>query len=174
MHCTHVALSHRWQPQDREWVSIYVDFQIVLFTLFSGEIKYKESVWIYIVHFSSVTQSCPTLCNPMNCSIPGLPVHHQHLEFTQTHGPLSHWCHPAFSSSVIPFSSCPQSLPASGRLKLLIVLELKFYDDKYLWTLGLFHGQTLPFLFPQILTNYFPISLFLCLLIFLFFFFFHL
>ena len=121
--------------------------------------------------FSSVAQSSPTLCNPMNCSIPGLPVHHQHLEFTQTHGPLSQWCHPAFSSSVIPFSSCPQSLPASGRLKLLIVLELKFYDDKYLWTLGLFHGQTLPFLFPQILTNYFPISLFLCLLIFLFFFF---
>ena len=35
--------------------------------------------------FSSVTQSCPTLCNPMNRSIPGLPVHHQLLEFTQTH-----------------------------------------------------------------------------------------
>ena len=37
------------------------------------------------VQFSSVTQSCPTLCNPMNCSTPGLPVHHQLLEFTQTH-----------------------------------------------------------------------------------------
>ena len=35
--------------------------------------------------FSSVTQSCPTLCDPMNCSTPGLPVHHQLLEFTQTH-----------------------------------------------------------------------------------------
>ena len=34
---------------------------------------------------SSVTQSCPTLCDPMNCSTPGLPVHHQLLEFTQTH-----------------------------------------------------------------------------------------
>jgi len=34
---------------------------------------------------SSVAQSCPTLCNPMNCSTPGLPVHHQLLEFTQTH-----------------------------------------------------------------------------------------
>ena len=33
--------------------------------------------------FSSVAQLCPTLCNPMNCSIPGLPVHHQLLEFTQ-------------------------------------------------------------------------------------------
>ena len=37
------------------------------------------------VQFSSVAQSCPTLCDPMNCSIPGLPVHHQLPEFTQTH-----------------------------------------------------------------------------------------
>ena len=35
------------------------------------------------VQFSSVTQSCPTLCNPMNRSTPGLPIHHQILEFTQ-------------------------------------------------------------------------------------------
>ena len=37
------------------------------------------------VQFSSVTQLCPTLYNPMNCSTPGLPVHHQLPEFTQTH-----------------------------------------------------------------------------------------
>ena len=37
------------------------------------------------VQFSSVTQSCPTLGDPMNCSTPGLPVHHQLPEFTQTH-----------------------------------------------------------------------------------------
>ena len=37
------------------------------------------------VQFSSVTQSCSTLCDPMNHSMPGLPVHHQLLEFTQTH-----------------------------------------------------------------------------------------
>ena len=36
--------------------------------------------------FSSVTQSCPTLCDPMDCSTPGLPGHHQLPEFTQTHG----------------------------------------------------------------------------------------
>ena len=35
--------------------------------------------------FSSVTQSCPTVCNPMDCSTPGLPVQHQLLEFTQIH-----------------------------------------------------------------------------------------
>ena len=37
------------------------------------------------VQFSSVAQSCPTLCDPLNGSTPGLPVHHQHPEFTQTH-----------------------------------------------------------------------------------------
>ena len=37
------------------------------------------------VQFSSVTQSYLTLCDPVNCSIPGLPVHHQLPEFTQTH-----------------------------------------------------------------------------------------
>ena len=37
------------------------------------------------VQFSSVAQSCPTLCDPMNCSTPGLPVHHQLPESTQTH-----------------------------------------------------------------------------------------
>ena len=40
------------------------------------------------VQFSSLAQSCPTLCDPMNCSRPGLPVHHQLPEFTQTH---VHW-----------------------------------------------------------------------------------
>ena len=40
---------------------------------------------IAMTRFSSVTQSCPTLCDPMNCSTPGLPVHHQLLEFTLTH-----------------------------------------------------------------------------------------
>ena len=43
------------------------------------------SIPVYSVQFSSVAQSCPTLCDPMNCSTPGLPVHHQLLEFTQTH-----------------------------------------------------------------------------------------
>ena len=43
-----------------------------------------SSAWQH-VQFSSVAQSCPTLCDPMNCSAPGLPVHHQLPEFTQTH-----------------------------------------------------------------------------------------
>ena len=64
--------------------------------------------------FSSVAQSCPTLCDPLNCSTPGLPVHHQLPEFTQTHvHRVGDAIQPSISSSVVPFSSCPQSLPAS-------------------------------------------------------------
>ena len=53
--------------------------------------------------FSSVTQLCPTLCDPMNCSTPGLPVHYQLPEFTQTH---VHW----FSDAIQP--SHPLSSPS--------------------------------------------------------------
>ena len=67
--------------------------------------------------FSSVAQSCLTLCNPMNCSTPGLPVHHQ-LRVHPNPCPLSRWYHPTISSSVIPFSSCPQSFPASGSFQM--------------------------------------------------------
>ena len=73
-------------------------------------------VWILSVQFSSVTQSCPALCDPMGCSTPGLPVHHQLPEFTQCR--LSRWCHPTISSFVVHFSSCPQSLPASGSFQM--------------------------------------------------------
>ena len=42
-------------------------------------------IWSSILQFSSVAQLCPTLSNPMDCSMPGLPVHHQLLKLTQTH-----------------------------------------------------------------------------------------
>ena len=53
----------------------------------SGTIQEQNEFKVYeafSVQFSSVAQSCPTLCDPMNRSTPGLPVHHQLLEFTQT------------------------------------------------------------------------------------------
>ena len=46
---------------------------------------FLNSVYMHSVQFSSVSQSCPTLCDPLNCSMPGLPIHHQLPEFTQTH-----------------------------------------------------------------------------------------
>ena len=61
------------------------------------------------VQFSSVSQSCPTLSDPLNCSTPS-PTPGVNSDSR----PLSRWCHLAISSSVVPFSSCPQSLLASG------------------------------------------------------------
>ena len=63
--------------------------------------------------FSSVAQSCPTLCNPMNLCMPGLPVYHQLLGVYPNSCPLSQWCHLTISSSVVPFSSCLQCFPTS-------------------------------------------------------------
>ena len=62
--------------------------------------------------FSSFTQSCPTLCDPMNCSTPGLPVHHQLLEFTQT---LVHRVSDAIQPSH-PLSSRLPPIPPSIRV----------------------------------------------------------
>ena len=59
---------------------------------------------------SPVTQSCPTLCNPMNCSTPGLPVHHQFPEFTQTH---VHWVGDAIQPSHPLSSPSPPALNLS-------------------------------------------------------------
>ena len=63
----------------------------------------------------SITQSCPTLCDPMDCRTPGFPVLHHLPELDQTH---VHWVGDAIQPShpllIVPFSSCLQSLPASG------------------------------------------------------------
>ena len=66
------------------------------------------------VQFSSVAQSCPTLCDPMNRSMPGLPVHHQLLEFTQTH---IHWVSDASSWFILcrPLLLLPP-IPPSNRV----------------------------------------------------------
>ena len=57
--------------------------------LFSAKLKESQVIFSNItknyLQFSLVAQSCPILCDPMNCSMPGLPVHHQLPEFTQTH-----------------------------------------------------------------------------------------
>ena len=69
---------------------------------------------LFSVQFSSVAQSGPTLCDPMNCSTPGLPVHHHLLEFTQTHVHRVHDAtqpyHPWSSPSPAPNTSQHQGL----------------------------------------------------------------
>ena len=71
--------------------------------------------------FSSVQsspQSCPTLCDPIDCSMPGLPCPSPTPGVYSNSCPLSQWCHQTISSSVVPFSSCPQSFPASGSFQM--------------------------------------------------------
>ena len=83
------------------WVLLLLFFKISIQTISASEgVEKRESSYAVngnvnwykpceeeyqSVQFSSVAQSCPTLCNPMNRSTPGLPVHHQLQEFTQTH-----------------------------------------------------------------------------------------
>ena len=78
--------------------------------------------------FSSVTQSCLTLCNPMDCSMPGLPVHHQLLEFTQTH---VHWVGDAIQPSHPLLSTSPPSLNLSQHQDLLNESALHIRWPKY-------------------------------------------
>ena len=79
----------------------------------SPTVYVKTSKKQRVPQFSAVTQLCPTLCDPMNYSISGLPVHHQLLESTQTHVHRVGDTMQPVSPSVVPFSRL-QSFPASG------------------------------------------------------------
>ena len=67
-------VEHNWATKHACLLVFYESVRIKIFNLMFSSVQY-----------SSVAQSCPTLCNPMNRSTPGLPVHHQLPEFTQTH-----------------------------------------------------------------------------------------
>ena len=98
-------------------------------------------MWIAGVQFSSVAQSCPTLCDPMNRNTPCLPVHHQLLESTQTH---VHWVsdviqpsHPLSSPSPPTFNlSQDQGLFkwVSSSHQVAKVLEFQLQHQSFQWT----------------------------------------
>ena len=106
------------------------------------DIKYGKAARWLIFQFSLLTQSCLTLCDPMNCSMPGLPVHHQLLEFTQT---CVHWV----GDAIQPFHplSCP-SPPAfnlsqhqvfffkwvSSSHQVAKLLEFELQHQSFQWT----------------------------------------
>ena len=93
------------------------------------------------VQFSSVAQSCPILCNPINCSTPGLPVHHQLPEFTQTH---VHWVGDAIQPSHSLSSPSPPAPNPSQHQGLFQwvnslhevakVLEFQLHHQSFQWT----------------------------------------
>ena len=105
------------------------------------------SMYMYVkptiiwVQFSSVNQSCPTLCDPMNHSNPSLPVHHQLLEFTKTH---VHWVGDAIQPSRLLLSLSPPALNLSkyqGLFKWVSfsqqvakVLEFQLQHQSFQWT----------------------------------------
>ena len=76
-----------------------------------------------LIQFCLVTQSCLTLCNPVDCSMPGSPVHHQLPEFVQTHVHRVSEAILTTSSSIVLFSSCLQSFPASGSFPMSQLFE---------------------------------------------------
>ena len=109
-----------WRIPGTGWAAVYgvVQSRTQLKRLSSSSSSSScqmESLELRTVQFSSVAQWSPTLCDPMNHSTPGLPVNHQLLESTQTY---VHQVGDIISSSVIPFSSCPQSFPASGSFQM--------------------------------------------------------
>ena len=103
---------------------------------------FQSSSWDS-VQFSSVTQSCPTLCDPMECRMPGLPVHHPLPEFTQTH---VHRVVDAIQPSPLLSPSLPvinlsqhQGLFkwVSSSHQVVKVFEFQFQHQFFQWILGL-------------------------------------
>ena len=103
--------------------TLFLDFYLILehswltnVLLISG-VQQKLTQHCKAIQFSSVAQSCPTLWprEPQHtrppCPSPTPGVHPNPCT-------LSQWCHPSISSSVVPFSSCPQSFPASGSFQM--------------------------------------------------------
>ena len=101
----------------------------------------KEQYCIRSDQIRSVTQSCPTPCDPMNCSMPGLPVHHHLPEFTQTHvhrvGDTIQPSHLLSSPSPPAFNPCQhQSLFqwVNSSHEVAKVLEFQPQHQSFLWT----------------------------------------
>ena len=95
----------------------------------------------------SVAKSCPTPCDPMDCSMPGFPVLHYHGVWSNSR-PLSQWGHLTISFSVTPFSSCPQPFPVSGSFPII-----------WLFTSGGWSIGALASVLPENIQGWFPLGL---------------
>ena len=103
-------------------------------------------IFPWSIQFSSVTQSCPTLCDPMDCSTPGLPVHHQLPELTQTHvlwvGDAIQSSHPLLSPSPPNFNLSQQQglqmsqfFASDGHKYLSFIFSIS-PSDEYSWLIS--------------------------------------
>ena len=89
------------------------------------------------VQFNSVAQSCPTLCNPMDCSMPGFPVHHQLSELAQTH---VHWIGDAIQPSHLLLSPSPPAFNLSQHQGLFKWVSFRIRWPKY-WSSASAHSR---------------------------------
>ena len=139
----------RLTPPGVRWEDTVLIYNKLLFSITSNEqvefeIKNAISLTLALLkikYFSSVTQFCPTLCDPMNRSMPGLPVHHQLPEFTQTH---IHWVGDATQPSHPLSSPSPPALNPSQHQGLFKwvrsshqvakVLEFQLQHQSFQWT----------------------------------------
>ena len=135
-----LSMSHWACP--RVWTRICKLFK--LFSRAKGNSQFRRKSMPLRWQFSSgssVAQSCQTLCNPMDCSTPGLPVHHQLTEFTQIHvhgvGDTIQPSHPLSSPSLPAFNlSQHQGLfkRVSSSNQVAKVLELQLQHQSFHWT----------------------------------------
>ena len=108
----------------------------------SATSKPKLYIWKFLVQFSSVTKLCPTVCHPMDCSTPGIPVHHQLPELAQTH---VHQVGDTIQPSCSPSSPSPPALNLSqhqGLFQWVIslhqrskALEFQLHHQSFQWIL---------------------------------------
>ena len=121
------------QPRDQTWVFRIAGRRFMVWA--------TPDKFILNISFSSVTQSCPTLCNPMTHSTPGLPVHHQLPAFTETHAhrisdaiqpshPLSFPSPPAFNLS--QYQGLFRWVSSSHQVAK--VLEFQLQHQSFQWT----------------------------------------
>ena len=107
---------------------------------FRRSTRKRQVLVLWFIQFSSVAQSCPTLCNPMDCNMPGLPVDHQLLEFTQSH---LHWVRDPIQPSCRLSSLSPPAFNHSQHQNLLQwvssshqmakVLEFQLQHQSFQW-----------------------------------------
>ena len=125
-----------WGEFGGEWIHVYG-----WLSPFTVHLKLSQYCLLIGYQFHLVTQSCLTLCNPMNRSSPGLPVHHQLLEITQTH---VHWVGDAIQPShplPSPSPPAPNHSQHQGLFRwvnssheVAKVLEFQLQHHSFRWT----------------------------------------
>ena len=131
-----ILLNLMFIPETQHWFIVWKVISIIY-----PQHSSKSERYNYFNQFISVIQSYPTLCNPMDCSTPGLPVHHQLLDLTQIH---IHWVGDAIQSSHPLSSPSPPTFSLSQHQGLFQwvsylhqvakVLEFQLQRQSFQWT----------------------------------------